>query len=227
MQKIEIEGNLDRSWIITLMSEGLDTYQILKNYDVTEQTIIESADLLDKDVLLQGFNFSESFIRESLDNGYFSIEDLQNLTMTTYSRLSDSFLENYNESLNWQKILIYLSTQTNNFSKYSEIIDRNNSWSLVSANDLPTDFIRQYKDKLDWKLLSMTKCFTEEEKEEFGNYIVITKGEITDEQSKSLGSFNVIPDLNKDYSVDEIADLIDKYMSESNSAFAISIGNQK
>lgn len=226
MQKIEIEGNLDRSWIVSLMAEGLDTYQILKNYDVTEQTIIESADLLDKEILLQGFNFSESFIRESLDNGYFSIEDLQNLTMTTYSRLSDSFLENYNESLNWQKILIYLSTQTNNFSKYSEIIDRNNSWPLVSANDLPTDFIRQYKDKLDWKLLSMTKCFTEEEKEEFFDFIVETKGELSDEQSKSFGSMNVVPDFDKDYSIDDIADLIDKYMSDNNKDFYINIDNK-
>ena len=226
MQKIEIEGNLDRSWIVSLMAEGLDTYQILKSYDVTEQTIIESADLLDKDVLLQGFNFSEGFIRESLENGYFSTEDLQNLTMTTYSRLSDFFLEDYNETINWQKILIYLSTQTNNFSKYSEIIDRDNLWSLVSANDLPNDFIRQYKDKLDWKLLSMTKCFTEEEKEEFSDYIIETKGELSDEQIKSFGSLNVVPDFNKDYSVDEISDLIDKYMSEKNNDFYIKIDDK-
>lgn len=225
MNKIQIDGDLDRSWIITLMSEGLDTYQILRNYELTEETIMDSADLLDKEVLLQGFDFSEDFIKRSLECDYFTSEDLHSLSMNTYSKLSDDFIQEYKEILNWQKIIIYLSTQTNSFSKYLDIIRENNLWSLISANDLPIDFIRQHKEQLDWQLLSLVKCFTEEEKEEFGNYIVITKGELTDEQSQSFGSFNVIPDLNKDYSVDEIADLIDKYMSESNSNFTISIRN--
>lgn len=223
MNKIQIDGELDRTWIITLMSEGLDTYQILRNYDVTEQTIMDSADLLDKDVLLQGFDFSEDFIRKSIEIDYFTSEDLYSLSMKTYSKLSDDFIQEYKETLNWQKIIIYLTTQTDSFSKYLDIIRENNLWSLISANDLPIEFIRQNKNDLDWQLLSLVKCFTEEEKEEFGNYIVITKGELTDEQSESFKGFSIVPDFEKTYSVDEIADLIDKYMSENNNDFYINI----
>jgi len=45
-------------------------------------------------------------------------------------------------------------------------------WSIISANDLSIDFIRQWKDNLDWSYLSMVKCFTDEEKLEFADYIL-------------------------------------------------------
>lgn len=225
MKQFEIKGDLDRSWIVTLMAEGLDTYQILKNYDITEDTIEQCPDLFEKEVLLQGFNFSEKFIRQSLENEYFSQEDLQKLSMTSYSTLSNEFIQDYKEKLNWTKIIIYLSTQTNSFSKYLEIINENNLWSLISANELPTEFIREHKDKLDWSLLSMVKCFTDEEKQEFSEFIVETKRELTEEELKSFGGINPVTDYEKNYSVDEIADLIDKYMSENNKDFYINIDN--
>jgi len=226
MKQFEIDGDLDRSWIVTLMAEGLDTYSILKNYEVTEDIISDCTDLFDKEVLLQGFNFSEKFIKQSLENEYFDEEDLQKLSMTSYSTLSSQFLQDFKEKLNWTKIIIYLSTQTNSFSKYLEIINDNNLWSLISANDLPIEFVREHKDKLDWQLLSMTKCFSDEEKQEFSDLIVETKRELTDEELESFGSFNVMIDYQKDYSVDDIADLIDKYMSENNKDFYINIDNK-
>jgi len=226
MKQFEIDGDLDRSWIVTLMAEGLDTYSILKNYEVTEDIISDCTDLFDKEVLLQGFNFSEKFIKQSLENEYFDEEDLQKLSMTSYSTLSSQFLQDFKEKLNWTKIIIYLSTQTNSFSKYLEIINDNNLWSLISANDLPIEFVREHKDKLDWQLLSMTKCFSDEEKQEFSDLIVETKRELTDEELESFGSFNVMTDYQKDYSVDDIADLIDKYMSENNKDFYINIDNK-
>lgn len=223
MEKFQIEGEIDREWIITLMAEGFDTYQILKNYKITEKIIEESKDLLDKEVLLRGFDFSEDFIRNSLQDKFFCLEDLKNLTMTTYSSISEEFIQEFKEDINWQKIIIYLATQTNSFNKYLEIISENNLWSLISANDLPTDFIREHKDKLDWTLLSMTKCFSDEEKVEFSEFIVETKRELTDEELESFSTFDVVNDYERDFSVDEIADLIDKYMSENNKDFYINI----
>jgi hypothetical protein len=46
MNKIEIEGKLDRSWILELMSSGYNTYEIAINYELTEDTILECTDLL-------------------------------------------------------------------------------------------------------------------------------------------------------------------------------------
>ncbi len=223
MEKIQIDGDLDRSWIITLMAEGLDTYEIIKNYEISEESLLDSLDLLDKEVLLQGLNLSEKFIRRAIEIEYLDMIDLQNLSMLTYAELSDSFISDYKEHLNWTKIIIYLSTQTNHFSKYLDVIEEKNLWSLISANDLPVFFIREHKEKLDWSLLSMTKCFTEEEKEEFSDLIVETKRELTDEELKSFGGFNVNLDYEKDFSVDEIADLIDKYMSDNNANFTVNL----
>ena len=226
MEKFQLEGDLDRSWIISLMAEGWNTYQILNSYDVTEDTISECPDLLDKEVLLQGFNFSEEFIRKSLENNYFTTEDIHSLSMTTYSKLSEEFIQEYKDIINWQKVIIYMTTQTNSFSKYLQIIKENNLWSLISANDLPIDFIRQNKENLDWQLLSMVKCFSEDEKVEFVDFIVETKRELTDEELESFGSFSVTTDYERTYSVDEIADLIDKYMAENNKDFYIDINTK-
>jgi hypothetical protein len=219
MQKIEIDGDLDRSWVISLLAEGYDTYQILKNYQITEELISDCTDLFNKEVLMQGFTFSEYFIRRALDSGYFSDIDLKNLNMNTYSFLTSNFIEDFSHLLNWNRFIVYLTTKTNNFTNYISIIEEKQLWSLISANDLPIDFIRQYKEKLDWNLLSMIKCFTDEEKQEFSDYIVENKKDIINEEF----IISEIQDFEKDYSVDEIADLIEKYMSDNNKSFYINI----
>ena len=146
MEKIEIEGKLDRSWVIELLSSGYETYDIVRNYELPEDTILECTDLLDKEVLIQGLNFSEEFVTKAIEMKYLNIEDITELSMTTYSNLSDDF--------------------------HTKVIEDKNLWSVISANDLSIDFIRQWKDKLDWSYLSMVKCFTDEEKEEFVDYIL-------------------------------------------------------
>ena len=91
MNKIEIEGKLDRNWIIELMANGYNTYDIAINYELSEDTILECTDLLDKEVLIQGLNFSEDFITKAIEIEYLDINDIYELGMTTYSNLSDDF----------------------------------------------------------------------------------------------------------------------------------------
>jgi hypothetical protein len=172
MNKIEIEGKLDRSWVLELLSSGYTTYDITTNYELTEDTILECTDLLDKEVLIQGLNFSEDFVIKSIESEYLDIEDITELSMTTYSNLSDEFITKYKENINWDRMILYISTQSDSFDNHTKVIEDKNLWSVISANDLSIDFIRQWKDKLDWSYLSMVKCFTDEEKEEFSNYII-------------------------------------------------------
>jgi hypothetical protein len=172
MNKIEIEGKLDRSWVIELLSGGYTTYDIATNYELTEDTILECSDLLDKEVLIQGLNFSEEFITKAIEVEYLDIEDIYELSMTTYSNLSDEFLSKYKENINWSRMILYISTQSNSFDKHTKVIEDKDLWSVISANDLSTEFIRQWKDKLDWSYLSMVKDFTDEEKREFSDYIL-------------------------------------------------------
>ncbi len=172
MNKIEIKGGIDRSWIIELMANGYTTYDIANEYELKEDTILECTDLLDKQVLIQGLNFSEEFITKAIEVDYLDAEDIYELSMTTYSNLSDDFLSKYKENINWSRMILYISTQSNSFDKHTKVIEDKDLWSVISANDLSIDFIRQWKDKLDWSYLSMVKCFTDEEKSEFSDYIL-------------------------------------------------------
>jgi len=172
MNKIEIEEKLDRGWVLDLLSSGYTTYDIAINYELTEDTILECTDLLDKDVLVRGLNFSEEFVNKAIEVEYLSIEDITELSMSTYSNLSDEFITKYKENINWDRMILYISTQSDSFDNHTKVIEDKNLWSVISANDLSIDFIRQWKDKLDWSYLSMVKCFTDEEKEEFSDYII-------------------------------------------------------
>ena len=172
MNKIEVEGKLDRSWVVELMANGYDTYDIATNYELTEDTILECSDILDKNILLQGLNFSEEFITKAIEIEYLDINDIYELGMTTYSNLSDDFISTYKENINWDRMILYISTQSDSFDNHTKVIEDKNLWSVISANDLSIDFIRQWKNKLDWSYLSMVKCFTDEEKEEFVDYIL-------------------------------------------------------
>jgi len=172
MNKIEIEGKIDRAWVIELLANGYETYDIAINYELSEDTILECTELLDKKVLIQGLNFSEEFVTKALELEYLDIEDISELSMTTYSNLSEGFINKYRENINWDRMIIYLSTQSDSFDNHTKVIEDKNLWSVISANDLSIDFIRQWKDKLDWSYLSLVKSFTDDEKTEFSNYIV-------------------------------------------------------
>jgi hypothetical protein len=172
MNKIEIEGKLDRGWVLELLSSGYNTYDIAINYELTEDTILECTDILDKEILIQGLNFSEEFVTKAIEIEYLDINDIYELSMTTYSNLSDEFITKYKENINWDRMILYISTQSDLFDNHTKVIEDKNLWSIISANDLSIDFIRQWKDKLDWSYLSMVKCFTDDEKSEFVDYIM-------------------------------------------------------
>ncbi len=172
MNKIEVEGKLDRSWVVELMANGYNTYDIATKYELTEDVILECRDLLDKNILIQGLNFSEEFVTKAIEIEYLDINDIYELGMTTYSNLSDDFISTYKENINWDRMILYISTQSDSFDNHTKVIEDKNLWSVISANDLSIDFIRQWKNKLDWSYLSMVKCFTDEEKEEFVDYIL-------------------------------------------------------
>jgi hypothetical protein len=209
-----IDSKIDRLMAISLLAEGYNTYDIIKNYQLDENTILDMEDLLDKEVLMQGLNFSEDFLEKAIDCEYFSTKDLKNLSLTTYSNLSKNFLQKYKEELNWSKLLLYVSTQTDSFGEYVEIIQENNLWELISANNLPIDFIRDYKEKLNWNLLSVIKEFTDEEKLEFSEYIVESKRETPDDDLNEF--ISIIPNFREELSVDDISELIEKFQVRYN-----------
>jgi hypothetical protein len=213
MEKIEIGGKLDRSWVIELLSNGYETYDIVRNYELSEDTILECVDLLDKEVLIQGLNFSEEFVTKAIEIEYLNIEDITELSMTTYSNLSDEFITKYKENINWDRMILYISTQSDSFDNHTKVIEDKNLWSVISANDLSIDFIRQWKDKLDWSYLSMVKCLTDDEKEEFSDYIITPVQQEMPEDLINTDSLKVT-DKMSDEELEDLIYEISKHLGE-------------
>jgi len=172
---------MNKDFIIQLMSSGYSTYDIITNYKLSEDLILECTDILDKNPIIQGVSLSEDFINKSIESEYFISDDIYEFNMTTYSNLSE-FIIKYKENINWDRMMLYISTQSDSFENHTDIIESKNLWKVISANDLSIEFIRQWKDKLDWSYLSMVKRFTDEEKEEFSDYIITpVQPELNDE----------------------------------------------
>ena len=211
MQKIEIEGKVTKDWIISLLADGYDTYDIISNYKLEEDVILHSLDLLDKEVIIEGTNLSEDFLKQAIDKELFSKEDVKKLTMSTYSNLSDEFVTEYSDYINWTKMMLYVSTQSDSFDNYIDIIEKNNLWDSISANDLPLDFIRQWKDKLNWTYLSMIKHFTDEEKEEFIDYVIIPTSEVPDGEFIDSSQFGFVEKMSQE-ELEQLIEEINKHL---------------
>ena len=70
-------------------------------------------------------------------------------------------------------MILYLSSseKLDNIDEIEWLIDKFNLWHLISANELPVDFIRKNKQKFDWRILSIVNCFSDDEKLEFEEFI--------------------------------------------------------
>jgi hypothetical protein len=93
--------------------------------------------------------------------------------MRTYSNLDSDFVDKFSEFINWERMILYLSSseKIDNIQDLKWVIEKFNLWKLISANELPIEFIRENKDKFDWRILPIVNCFTDNEIKEFGDYI--------------------------------------------------------
>ena len=191
MKKIEIIQNVEESKDIELVK--LTEYQlldlinkdglmeVLTNYEVPEDFILKwgpgdsEFNGIDKSLVISIMNLSEDFIKAALIIEYFNLDDITELNMITYSGLSEEFINEYENYINWSRMILYLSSsdKIENIEKFESIIEKHNLWNLISANALPIDFIRKNKEKIDWKIASIVNKFTEDERAEFNDLIVI------------------------------------------------------
>ena len=191
MKKIEIIQNVEESKDIELVK--LTEYQlldlinkdglmyVLTNYEVPEDFILKwgpgdsEFNGIDKSLVISIMNLSEDFIKAALIIEYFTLDDISELNMYTYSGLSEEFIKEYESYINWSRMILYLSSsdKIENIEKFESIIDSHNLWGIISANSLPIDFIRKNKEKIDWKIASIVNKFTEDERAEFNDLIVI------------------------------------------------------
>ena len=191
MKKIEIIQNVEETNDIELIK--LTEYQlldlinkdglmeVLTNYEVPEDFILKwgpgdsEFNGIDKSLVISIMNLSEDFIKAALISEYFNLDDIYELNMITYSGLSEEFINEYENYINWSRMILYLSSsdKIENIEKFESIIEKHNLWNLISANPLPIDFIRKNKENIDWKIASIVNKFTEDERVEFNDLIII------------------------------------------------------
>jgi hypothetical protein len=211
MRKIEIVNEVKTDEVLKLTETDLlkmikedGLISVLTNYDVPEEFILKwgnpsvEFDGMSKDIVISIMNLSEKFIKEAIEIDYLLPEDIFNLNMKTYSNLSEKFIKIFDKYINWERMILYLSSseKIEDISKYEWIIEKYNLWKLISANNLPTDFIRKNKDKLDWRIVSIINDFSDEEKEEFVEEIPNYKEE-WDKFEKESENLTVMPEFIK------------------------------
>jgi hypothetical protein len=194
MKKIEIiENNINNIEEFVKMTELEVLYKIeqeglinfLQNYSLPEEFILKWGHSgpefigLPKNIIITMMNLSEDFIKKAIDIDYFELEDIYELNMSTYANLSQKFIKIYEKYINWQRMILYLcsSEKIENIEKFEWIVEKFNLWKLISASELPMEFVRKNKDKLDWRIVSIINEFSNEEKEEFSQEIPNFKDE--------------------------------------------------
>ena len=190
--------------------------EVFKNYEVPEEFLMKWApgddefEGIEKEIIIQMLQLSEDFIKSCITLEYFTIEDISELNMSTYSTLSEDFIKEYDEYINWERMILYLSSseKITNISLYKNIIEKFQLWNLISANDLSIDFIRENKEKLDWRILSIVKNFSEEEIQEFKSEIPLVREMPSDQNFNSTPSVKDIrkiikKSLNQELNIDK------------------------
>lgn len=217
MRKIEIVKEkqvqeevlkLTKDEVLRILVEN-GTYHLITRYEISEEFILENIEYFEKEILLLSpISFSEAFVNKALSIEFFTTDDISNLNVQTYKNLSGDFLKKYKSNINWSKVILYISTQCDDFEKYIDIISENNLWSLISSNNLPIDFINRWKDKLDWKQLSMVKSFTDEEINLFKDYIWT---------SSKYSEKSIVIDQIDEFDTDRFYDLMLDYFANNSS----------
>jgi hypothetical protein len=183
MKKVELveEKMVEETTIKLTEQELLDIISkdgilsVIKQYDIPESFILKwgpkSPDFngLEKNIIITALTLSEDFIKKAIDIDYFELEDVRELNMNTYAGLSSKFTKIYENYINWERMILYLcsSEKIDDISKYEWVIEKFNLWKLISGNQLPVDFIRKNRSKLDWRIVSIINDFSDEEKDEF------------------------------------------------------------
>ena len=207
----EVVVKLTEQDLLDMISEdGL--LSVLQCYEVPESFILKWGPIrdLDKNIIIQVMTLSEKFIKDAIDIDYFELEDVHGLNMKTYAGLSDKFTKLYENYINWERMILYLcsSEKIDDISKYEWVIEKFNLWKLISANQLPIDFIRKNRNKLDWRIVSIINNFTDEEKDEFVEDIPNYKEE-WDKFKEESNDFKILPGSQDNLSIKNIRRMIE------------------
>jgi len=172
---------LTKRYLLDLIkSNGL--ISAVQKFNIPESFIKDNLDEINKDQFIQllsygGYVLSEDFLIKLLEKEYLVEANIKDLSMSIYANLSQDFVKKYHDHINWKKMMTYLLScdKIEDLGAFKEVIEKYKMWSLISATPMSIEFIRENKDELDWTFVKIMNDFTDEELEEFSDYIVPLK----------------------------------------------------
>ena len=140
-----------------------------EEYEVSDELlslIIEEETFANKGYLVPIFTFSQEMVQKLLDKEYLKVSDLQYLTLNTYINFNKDFINEFQEHLNWNKVILRKANVTGLVS--FNVLEKNkinelNLWDLASSFQLEKKFIKKNREKLNWDIISITNDFTYDE----------------------------------------------------------------
>lgn len=118
----------------------------VSNFWIDSKILLNNFQLLNLPLILKNQQIDDDTLRTMIDNTYISSES-DFLIMIQTQRLDDSFLEYYQQRLNWSWVSCYQVLSQETIRKFKDQLD----WSFISMKQLlSVDFILEFYDYIDW-----------------------------------------------------------------------------
>lgn len=178
MEKNQNEENLN---LEELIKNIVGNPKFFEQNNVTNEFLLEIIDdilVLDQYYLLHSitpvYTFELDTVKALIAKGHLELEELQYLTLNTYFNFDKDFITEYQDHLNWNKIILRKANVTGLVSfnvLEKKKINELNLWDLASSFQLEKKFIKRNRELLNWEIISITNDFKEEELSDYPELI--------------------------------------------------------
>jgi len=178
MEKNQNEENLN---LEELIKNIVGNPKFFEQNNVSNEFLLEIIDdilVLDQYYLLHSitpvYTFELDTVKALIAKGHLELEELQYLTLNTYFNFDKDFITEYQDHLNWNKIILRKANVTGlvSFNKLErQKIEELNLWDLASSFQLEKKFIKRNRQFLNWEIISITNDFKQEELSDYPELI--------------------------------------------------------
>lgn len=178
MEKNQNEKNLN---LKELIKNVVGNPKFFEQNNVSNEFLLEIIDdilVLDQNYLLHSitpvYTFELDTVKALIAKGHLELEELRYLTLNTYFNFDKDFITEYQDHLNWNKIILR-KANVNGLVSFNKLerqkIEELNLWDLASSFQLEKKFIKRNRQFLNWEIISITNDFKQEELSDYPELI--------------------------------------------------------
>jgi hypothetical protein len=164
-----------------LIKKIVSNPNFFEQHEITNKFLMEIIDdilVLNQYYLLHNispvYTFTQDSVRTLIGKGHLELEELQYLTLNTYFNFDKDFINEFQDHLNWNKVILRKANVTGLVSfnvLEKKKINELNLWDLASSFQLEKKFIKKNRQKLNWEIISITNDFTYDELSDYPELI--------------------------------------------------------